>query len=183
MSATKCLFFLGFEGLPEVFEQGHPHKRPRDVCGIHPKPFSLSCFLGSLSRTQSSLNFGMQLFYLQLEASRLQLSFLLAILSGSLLAYKLSFLLTIRAFLFPIELLAYCLKVCLRSTSTNCKQRSATVSKKAPTVNEKLPPSSSVQTPASYQIGFFRIGPDPVRFDERFHSVKGVFPYTPGSIK
>ena len=31
MSAPKSLFFQGFEGLPEVFDPGRLHERPRDV--------------------------------------------------------------------------------------------------------------------------------------------------------
>ena len=48
----------------------------------------------------------------------------------------LAFLLTIGAFSLPIQLLAYSEKVCLRSTSTDCKQRSSTVSKKTPAVSK-----------------------------------------------
>ena len=55
--------------------------------------------------------------------------------------------LTVQAFLLTIELLclqlsffAYSGKVCIRSPSTDCKQRSSTVSKEAPTVSRKLPP-------------------------------------------
>ena len=31
LSAPKCFFFQGFEGLPEVFDPGRPHERPRDA--------------------------------------------------------------------------------------------------------------------------------------------------------
>ena len=62
-------------------------------------------------------------------------------------------LLTVSAFLLTIGLLclqlsffAYSGKVLLISTSTDCKQRSSTVSKTAPTLSKKnFPPTKSLQ--------------------------------------
>ena len=76
---------------------------------------------------------GMQFFCLQLEASCLQLSFcacscvweLFCLQSEFFFAYNSSF------FAYSLSFFAYSGKVCLRSTSTDCKQRSSTVSKEA----------------------------------------------------
>ena len=65
-----------------------------------------------------------ELFYLQLCVC-------------SFCAYNFSFLLTIEAFLLAIEAFAYNGKVHLICTSTDCKQRSSTVSKKTATVSDK----------------------------------------------
>ena len=43
-------------------------------------------------------------------------------------------------FCLQLSFFAYCGKVCLSSTSTDCKQRSSTVSKKHPTVSKKTSP-------------------------------------------
>ena len=76
----------------------------------------------------------MQLFCLHLEASCLQLSFLFCLRS-----YLGTFLLTACSSFFCLQVgfFAYSGKVCLRSTSTDCEQRSSTVSKKTPTVSLK----------------------------------------------
>ena len=45
-------------------------------------------------------------------------------------------------------------KVCLRSTSTDCKQRSSTVSKKAPTASKKASPETLWMVQGNYGTGF-----------------------------
>ena len=66
-------------------------------------------------------------------------SFLLtAVVFGSSFAYIFSFFTYSSSFSpFQLSFFAYSGKVCLRSTSTDCKPRSSTVSKKAPTVSKK----------------------------------------------
>ena len=59
---------------------------------------------------------------------------------GALLLTIGAFLLTVRAFCLQLSFFAYNGKVYLRSTSTDCKHRSSTVSKKAPTVRTQASP-------------------------------------------
>ena len=73
------------------------------------------------------------------NASCLQLStFLLSVVFGSFFAYGLRFLLRVRAFFLEVSFFAYNGQLCLRSTSTDNKQRSSTVSKEAQTVTKRL---------------------------------------------
>ena len=77
------------------------------------------------------------IFCLQLQASCLQVSFYLL---GSFFAYNLSFYLQVELkFCLQLSCVAYSGKVCLRSSSRDCKQRSLTVSQKAPTVKKNAP--------------------------------------------
>ena len=55
-----------------------------------------------------------------------------------------AFLLTIEPFYLQLSFFACSGKACLRSSSTDCKQRSSTVSKKAPTVSKKASPFENV---------------------------------------
>ena len=77
----------------------------------------------------------MRLFCLQLVASCLQLSFFAYCCVWEL------FCLQFEIFAYSSSFVAYSwaslLTICLRSTSTDCKQRSSHVSKKAPTVSQK----------------------------------------------
>ena len=88
------------------------------------------------------LDFRMQLSCLLLEASCLQLSSFTYSCAWELfcLQFELFYLqfelLCLQLFFFA----SYSGKVCLRSTSTDCKERSSTVSKKALTVSRKASP-------------------------------------------
>ena len=54
MSAPKCRFFLGFEGLPEVFDPGCPHESPKFVRGISgPETFSGRFFVPESEATSN----------------------------------------------------------------------------------------------------------------------------------
>ena len=83
----------------------------------------------------------MRHFCLQLEASCLQWSFFTYSDSWEhfWLQFEL-FKLHFELLCLQLSLFAYSGKVCLRSTSVHCKQRSSTVSKKPPTVTKKASP-------------------------------------------
>ena len=77
-------------------------------------------------------------FCLQLEASRLQWSFLLTVDNFSSSAYSWSFFAySFSFFTYSWSFFAYSGKVYLIRALRDCKQRSLTVSKKAPTVSKK----------------------------------------------
>ena len=85
----------------------------------------------------------MRLLYLQLEASRLQWSFLLTVDNFSFFTYSWSFSAYSFSFLtYSWSFFAYSGKVRLTRALRDCKQRSSTVSRKVPTVSKKASPVS-----------------------------------------
>ena len=90
-----------------------------------------------ISRGKSHSN-RMQLFCLQLEAFCFQLSFFAYNCVWELFCLQLElYYLQFELFCLQLSFFAYSGKVSLRNTSTDCKQRSSTVSKK---LVKKLPP-------------------------------------------
>ena len=84
---------------------------------------------------------------LRLEAFCLQLSVLLTVVFGSSFAYSLSFFTCSSSFFcLQVSFFACDGKVCLRSTSADCKQRSSTVSNKARAVSKKASPHLSLSS-------------------------------------
>ena len=100
-----------------------------------------SCILPKIGAHKPVNWLRMQPFCLQLEASCLQLRFFAYNCAWELLCLQLELVnLQFELFCLQLSFFAYNGKVFLRSTSTDCKQRSSTVSKKAPTVSRKAAP-------------------------------------------
>ena len=93
------------------------------------------------SRRFRVLDLGCSFFCLQLEAFRLQWSFLLTVDNFSFFAYSWSFFAySFSFFTYSWSFFAYSGKVLPIRALRDCKQRSLTVSKKAPTVSKKASP-------------------------------------------
>ena len=102
--------------------------------------FALFCAFLILKSSIPVFSIWMQLFCLQLEASCLQMCFLLTIVFGSFFAYNLSFFTYSGSFVLTIGASLLTVKKCIQEVPQQTVSKEAPLSKKAPTVSKKTSP-------------------------------------------